>query len=82
VLEPSDPGVLAVLRRHPLGPMMGLYNMTEQWRPWPAERLAFVGLGDAVDRLSGERVLVSDDGQVWLGPYAALWVLDVATEGR
>ena len=82
VLEPSDPGVLAVLRRHPLGPMMGLYNMTEQWRPWPAERLAFVGLGDAVDRLSGERVLVSEDGQVWLGPYAALWVLDVATEGR
>ena len=35
VLELSDPGVLPVLRRHPVGPMVGLYNVTEQWRSWP-----------------------------------------------
>ncbi len=35
VLDASDPGVLAVLRRHPLGPFLALYNVTEEWRPWP-----------------------------------------------
>src|SRR5439155_24676656 len=31
----EDPGILPVLRRHPVGPMLGLYNVTEAWRPWP-----------------------------------------------
>ena len=81
VLDLADPGVLPVLRRHPLGPFLGLYNVTDQWRPWPGERLAAVGLGAGVDRISGEPVRVGADGQLWLAPYAARWIVDVATEG-
>lgn len=72
VLELSDPGVLPVLRRHPLGPMLGLYNVTDDWRSWPAQRLAEVGLADARDALAGEPVQVGD---VWLAPYAAVWAV-------
>ena len=43
VLPAGDPGVLAVLRQHPLGPMLGLYNVTEDWRPWSFFRLAELG---------------------------------------
>jgi amylosucrase len=43
VLEPADPGVLAVLRRHPEGDLLELYNVTESWRPWPADRLGRAG---------------------------------------
>ena len=31
----SDPGVFPVLRRHPLGPLLELYNVTDDWRPFP-----------------------------------------------
>ena len=75
VLELSDPGVLPVLRRHPVGPFLGLYNVTEQWRSWPAHRLAELGLGDARDVLAGGPVRPGDDGSLELAPYAALWVV-------
>ena len=80
VLDLADPGVLPVLRQHPLGPFLALYNVTDQWRPWPGQRLGELGLGlgAAVDQISGEAVRAGADGQVWLAPYAALWVLDGA----
>jgi amylosucrase len=71
VVEPADPGVLPVLRRHPLGPMLGLYD----WRPWPAYRLAEYGLARARDAIAGRPVEIGADGNVWLAPYAALWIL-------
>ena len=75
VLDPRDPGVLLLLRRHPLGPMLGVYNVTDSPRQLPASVLHEVGLtpADVVDRLTGER-------PSWLGetldlpPYAALWL--------
>ena len=36
VLDPSDPGVLPVLRSHPEGELLELFNVTETWRPFPA----------------------------------------------
>ncbi|WP_345713989.1 alpha-amylase family protein, partial [Kineococcus glutinatus] len=51
VLDPADPGVLAVLRRHPLGPFLGLYNVTAGWRSFPGARLAELGLAAAADVL-------------------------------
>ncbi|RKS73878.1 amylosucrase [Motilibacter peucedani] len=76
VLEPADPGVLPVLRRHPEGPMLGLYNVTDEWRPWPVDRLVELGLHrDLLDALAGAAVEPSPDGAVWLAPYAALWVV-------
>ncbi len=75
VLDESDPGVLPVLRRHPLGSFLGLYNMTPQWRPWPSWRLGGLGLWDSVDLLSGRPINVADDGNVWLAPHASVWLV-------
>ena len=36
----SDPGILPVLRRHPLGPLLELFNVTDGWRSFPGWRLA------------------------------------------
>jgi amylosucrase len=70
----ADPGVLPVIRRHPVGPMVGLYNVTEDWRPYPAALLAEAGVPDGVDRLSGDKVLAGTDTNVWLAPYQAMWI--------
>jgi len=75
VLEPSDPGVLPVLRQHPRGPLLGLYNVTGTWRPWPAYRLDGLGLAVCVDALTDEPVTAAGDGMIWLAPYAARWLV-------
>ncbi|HWS58906.1 MAG TPA: alpha-amylase, partial [Actinotalea sp.] len=74
-LDTSDPGVLPLLRRHPLGSFLALYNMTDEWRPWPAWRLEELGLADATDQLSDSAVEVADDGNVWLAPHASRWLV-------
>jgi amylosucrase len=74
VLDESDPGVLAVLRQHPEGDLLCLYNVTDSWRPWPSERLAHHGFAQSTDRLTGEPAEIGDDGNLWLSPYAALWL--------
>ena len=71
----SDPGVLPVLRRHPLGPLLELFNVTADWRPFPGWRLAEYGLTGARDALSGEHIYPGSDGNVWLHPYGVLWLV-------
>ena len=70
----SDPGILPVLRRHPLGTMLQLYNVTDSWRAWPGARLDDVGLTGGVDQISGAHISAGDDGNLWLPPYAGLWI--------
>jgi len=72
----ADPGVLPVLRRSPLGPMLGLYNVTSRWCAWPAHRLDELGLGTAWDALSGSPCPRGGDGDLWLPPYAARWLVE------
>jgi len=71
----SDPGILPVLRRHPLGPLLELFNVTDSWRPFPGWRLAELGLGEARDALSNNIIRPGVDGNVWLHPYGALWLV-------
>jgi len=71
----SDPGVLPVLRRHPLGPLLELFNVTPDWRPFPGWRLAEYDLVGARDALSGDYVFPGTDGNVWLHPYGVLWLV-------
>ena len=78
VLDLSDPGVLPVLREHPLGSMLGLYNVTAEYRPFPGHRLSGLGIDRAVDMISETAVAVSGDGNVWLPPYAFRWIVDAA----
>jgi amylosucrase len=76
VLDLADPGVLPVLRDHPVGPMLGLYNVTTTARPWPAARLGDLGFSAPFDALAGAPLTVGDDGHVWLPPLTASWVVD------
>ena len=75
VLGPWDPGVLVLARRHPIGTMLCAYNVTPSWRPLPGSVLRENGLVRAVDALSGIPVAPGDDGNAWLPPYAAWWLV-------
>ncbi len=70
----ADPGVLPVIRRHPAGTLVELFNVTDSWRPYSAELLAGYGVLGGTDQISGESIDAAADGQVWLAPYAALWI--------
>jgi len=76
VLSVADPGVLATVRRHPIGPMVCVYNVTDSWRPWPLHKLAESGLRDPVDAISGQPPRYGEDGNLWLAPYTAWWLTD------
>ncbi len=76
VLQDTDDGVLAVVRRHASGTFVGLYNVTEQARPFELHRLHDVGLTVPYDALGGHVLAVGSMGMLWLPPYAAWWVVD------
>jgi amylosucrase len=75
VLELSDPGILPVGRPHPTGSMLGLYNVTSTWRPWPSYRLEGLGIRHAYEVIDGEHPAVDEHGNFWLPPYAAWWLV-------
>ena len=77
-LDPPASGVLSLVRRHPLGPMLGLYSMVREDRrvPWTALHEAGLGHGVAVvDHLTGAPVR-SEGEHVVLPAYGALWLTD------
>jgi amylosucrase len=76
VLDPRDPGVLLVARQHPLGPMLGAYNMMAEPRHVPVQVLRDLGLDPTrvVDHLSGVAPEIRDDG-VQLPAYGAVWLV-------
>ncbi len=76
VLTDTDDGVLAVVRGHASGPLVGLYNVTGERRPFPLGRVHELGLAAPYDALSGHEITAGADGQVRLPPYAAWWVVD------
>ncbi len=76
VLTVDDWGVLATLRRHPVGQMVGLYNVTDGQRPWSAEGLVDPGLDRPFDAISSRFVEPDVDGNFWLPPYTAWWLVD------
>ncbi|WP_345203263.1 alpha-amylase family protein [Fodinibacter luteus] len=70
----DDPGVLVTLREHPVGRFVGVHNVTPQWRPWPGWRVNELGVADSRDEITGEALPWGGDGNVWLPPYAVLWL--------
>ena len=76
VLDVEDWGVLGTLRRHPVGPMVGLYNVTAGARPVSAVRVAELGLKHPFDAISSRFVEQDDEGKLWLPPYGAWWLVE------
>jgi amylosucrase len=56
--------------------MLGLYNVTDTYRAYPAAHLRDLGLVGPVDAISGREVIASSDDGIWLPPYAFWWVVD------
>ncbi|MDM7855858.1 alpha-amylase family protein [Cellulomonas alba] len=75
VLGPDDPGVLLVARRHPLGALLAAANVTGDWRPVTGDRLRELGLTASTDAITGEELAPGDDGNLWLAPWRAVWLV-------
>jgi amylosucrase len=75
VLDPRDSGVLLVARRHPLGTMLGAYNVMPEPRHVPLAVLHELGLDPAttVDHVAATAPDIRDDA-VQLAPYAGVWL--------
>jgi amylosucrase len=75
IAEVHDPAVLPVLRVHPEGTLLGLYNFSNAWRPYPSAALAEWGLANGIDLVSNHRIYFGDDGNHWLPPYGFRWLV-------
>ncbi|GAB47472.1 amylosucrase [Mobilicoccus pelagius] len=71
----EDPGVLAIVRRHPLGTFVAVFNVTGESRSWPWWHLDGFGLRDATDALTGRPVETGAEGHLWLPPYGVAWLV-------
>ena len=73
----ADP-VLGLLRRHPAGPMLALYNFSGSWQRVPAEAVRRHRLPAPYERISSFRPGPDSDGHpvdaYALPPYAAWWL--------
>ncbi len=70
----DDTGVLVTVREHPTGRFVGVHNVTPEARPWLGWRVHELGVAGRRDEITGEPLPWGDDGNVWLPPYAALWL--------
>ncbi|MEI2825504.1 MAG: alpha-amylase family protein [Dermatophilaceae bacterium] len=76
VVDPWDRGVLALARRHPLGTLLAVYNVTATWRHVPGWVMRAHGLESCVEALSGREVGIGADDTVALPPFAVAWFVN------
>jgi amylosucrase len=81
VVDLQQPQLFTFLRRHPLGVLVAVHNLTE--RPQRVSPMAtyLVGHDHPVDRITGRPALV-DQGGVVLDPYQAVWLTAPDGHGR
>jgi len=72
-LDTGHPRLFVLLRRHPIGPLLGVYNLTEGTQWLRGDVLRGVGLLHPGDRLGTGPTLTADD-HVELPPYGRLWL--------
>jgi amylosucrase len=72
----TDDGVLAIVRSHPSGSMVCVYNVTDRWQTVAMEHFAEAGIEHPVDAIGDHRIYGGADGRAALSPYAAWWVVD------
>ncbi len=74
VVPVDDPGLLVTVRRHPLGPLVCVYNLTEHERSLPLHVVHGLGLDAPYDALAGGPAPTHGD-TLLLPAYAASWLL-------
>ncbi|MDJ0392285.1 alpha-amylase family protein [Rhodococcus sp. G-MC3] len=74
VLTDTDDGLLVLVRRHPSGTLVAVFNVTNEYRSFSDALLADLGLDDPHEVLS-EHDLLARDGTQWIPPYAAWWII-------
>ncbi|MFP5345509.1 MAG: alpha-amylase family protein [Actinomycetes bacterium] len=76
VTHTPDSAVLAVLRPHPVGLLVGVYNVSERATVLPGWWLRATGMEptEVVDRITGEAPPLNDSADVLVPPYGALWL--------
>ncbi|GAB3070874.1 alpha-amylase family protein [Intrasporangium mesophilum] len=72
----GDDGVLVVVRSHPSGSMVCVYNVTDRWQTVATSHFTQAGIERPVDALGGHPVYGGADGRAALSPYAAWWVVE------
>jgi len=72
----SDDGLLVVVRTHPSGSMVCVYNVTDRWQTVDTRHFTDAGIEHPVDALGGHPVYGGADGRAALSPYAAWWVVE------
>ncbi|GGG00145.1 alpha-amlyase [Rhodococcoides trifolii] len=76
VLTDAPDGLLAVVRRHPSGTLVGLFNVTTRPLPFPRYRFDDYAVFEPREVLSQHDPTTDADGMVWVPPYAAWWVVE------
>jgi amylosucrase len=71
--ELHGPGVLPVVREHPVGRHVGLYNVTTDWRPYPAHPVVRDGSREV---LTDAQLVADPQGLLWIPPLTAWWIVD------
>ncbi len=72
-IDAGNDAVLGLLRRHPGGTMVQLYNMSAGWQQVPVGAVAATGLAEPFEHLSSFAP-VEDWGVYSMPPYAAWWL--------
>jgi amylosucrase len=80
LLLDTDDGVLALLRTHPSGSMLCVYNVTSSWQTFPVRHFADAGITHPYDALGGFPVFGGADGLAALSPYAAWWLIEAPSD--
>jgi len=80
VVPETDDGVLAVVRTHPSGSMVCVYNVTASWQTVSVQLFVDAGIMHPHDALGGHPVFGDARGLASLSPYAAWWVVETPTE--
>jgi amylosucrase len=74
VVDLGQPRLLAFVRKHPLGPLLAVHNLTETHQPTGTGALDRLGPEpQPVDRITGHKVQVGWEG-LWLEPYQTIWL--------
>ena len=76
VVRHTDNGIFAITREHPSGPMACVYNVTSSWRPFSYAVVAGLSLHSPWNALGDHAVAPEADGNLWLAPYAAWWIVE------